>query len=87
MHLVEHLLLRPKLDEVLDEEGQAIQINFLDVCLNKCDIGLGLDKGTETIVFKKKVTRIPAAICYDQMPWILEYFQYQEDDPTQKKIP
>ena len=75
LHLVEHLLLRPKLDEVLDEENIQIPVSFLNLCLNKCDLGIGLDEGTETPLFRKKISRIPAAKCYDEMPWILEYFK------------
>lgn len=75
MHLVEHLLLRPKLDEVLDEENVAEPVSFLNVCLTACDLGIGLNEGTETPTYKKKISRIPAAKCYDEMPWILEYFK------------
>ena len=75
MHLVEHLLLRPKLDEVLDEENVPEPVSFLNVCLTACDLGIGLNEGTETPTYKKKISRIPAAKCYDEMPWILEYFK------------
>jgi hypothetical protein len=75
MHLVEHILLRPKLDEVLDEENVTEPVSFLNVCLDNCDLGIGLNEGTDTPPYKKKVSRIPAAKCYDQMPWILEYFK------------
>jgi hypothetical protein len=75
MHLVEHLLLRPKLDEVLDEENVAEPVSFLNVCLTACDLGIGLTEGTETPTYKKKISRIPVAKCYDEMPWILEYFK------------
>jgi hypothetical protein len=80
MHLVEHILLRPKLDEVLnpDDNNQDVPslVSFLNVCLNKCDLGIG-DKGDDP-TYKKRIKRIPAAICYDQMPWILEYFKIPE---------
>jgi hypothetical protein len=75
MHLVEHILLRPKLDEVLDEENVDEPVSFLNVCLDNCDLGIGLNEGTDTPPYKKKVSRVPAAKCYDQMPWILEYFK------------
>ncbi len=73
MHLVEHILLRPKLDEVLDEENIPDPVSFLNICLNKCDLGIGLNEGTDVPIYKKKISRIPAAKCYDKMPWILEY--------------
>jgi hypothetical protein len=75
MHLIEHLLLRPKLDEVSDEENIPEEVSFLNICLTPCDLGIGLDEGTETPLFKKKITRIPAAKCYDNMPWVLGYFR------------
>lgn len=87
LHLVEHLLLRPKLDEVLDEENETVAVHFLDICLDACDLGIGLNEGTEVPLYRKKITRIPAEKCYDKMPWILEYFEYKKDDPSQKKYP
>ena len=75
LHLIEHLLLRPKLDEVMDEAGNIIPVNFFDICLNICDLGKGLDEGTEIPLYQKKIHRIPADKCYDKMPWVLEYFR------------
>ena len=76
MHLVEHLLLRPKLDEVVDEAGKEIPVSFLNICLDKCDFGIGLDEGTQTPFYRKKVTRVAAEKCYDKMPWILQYLRF-----------
>lgn len=75
MHLVEHVLLRPKLDEVLDEVNTTIPVSFLNVCLDKCDLGIGLGEGTEIPAYRKKVSRLPAEKCYDKMPWILQYMR------------
>ncbi len=75
MHLVEHILLRPKLDEVLDEANNTIPVSFLNVCLDKCDFGIGLGEGTQTPAYRKKVSRLPAEKCYDKMPWVLEYMR------------
>lgn len=72
LHMVEHLLLRPRLDEVLDENNEGIPVSFLDICLDHCDLGIGLDEGAIPD-YRKKVSRIPADKCYDKMPWILEY--------------
>lgn len=77
LHLVEHLLLRPKIDEVLDEENHDISVLFPNICLNNCDLGIGLNEG-EIPGYRKKIHRIPAAKCYDQMPWVLEYFRWNE---------
>jgi len=76
IHLVEHLLLRPKLDEVLDEANKEQEVKFLDVCLDICDLGIGLGEKTEVPPYRKRVRRIPADKCYDQMPWILEYIRF-----------
>ncbi|MCW3090725.1 MAG: hypothetical protein JWP81_1794 [Ferruginibacter sp.] len=82
MHLVEHLLLRPKFDEVLDETNAGIPVSFLNICLDKCDLGIGLGEGTQVPSYRKKLSRIPAEKCYDKMPWILQYFRL---NPTTKK--
>lgn len=75
-HLVEHLLLRPRLDEVLDEGNDKAEVRLFDVCLDVCDLGKGLDEG-ELPNYRKKIRRIPARKCYDKMPWILEYFRLE----------
>jgi hypothetical protein len=75
LHLVEHLLLRPKLDEVLDEENEVIPVNFLDICLDNCDLAIGLLDDPKSPGYRKRIRRIPAAKCFDEMPWILEYFK------------
>lgn len=72
LHLVEHLLLRPRLDEVLDENNESVPVSFLDICLDFCDLGIGLDEGAVPL-YRKKISRVPADKCYDKMPWILEY--------------
>ncbi|MFL5740128.1 MAG: hypothetical protein ACJ75B_07915 [Flavisolibacter sp.] len=76
MHLVEHILLRPKFDEVLDEAGNELEVKFLNICLDPCDLNKGLDEGTELPPYRKKIHRIPASKCFDQMPWVLEYFRF-----------
>jgi hypothetical protein len=79
MHLVEHLLLRPKFDEVLDEVNAAIPVSFLNICLDKCDLGIGLGEGTEVPAYRKKISRLPAEKCYDKMPWILQYMRFNKN--------
>ncbi|SKC66342.1 hypothetical protein [Ohtaekwangia koreensis] len=74
LHLVEHILLRPKFDEVLDEGNASIEVKLLDVCLDECDRAKGLEE-TEVPNYRKKIRRIPARKCYDKMPWVLEYFR------------
>lgn len=72
LHLVEHILLRPRLDEVLDESGKnTIPVALPAICLDGCDLGIGLDEG-ETPTHRIKVSRLPADQCYDKMPWKLE---------------
>jgi hypothetical protein len=72
-HLVEHLLLRPRFDEVFDEAGKPIEVSLLDVCLDPCGVGIGLGEGTEVPPYRKRIDRIPARLCYDKMPWVLKY--------------
>jgi hypothetical protein len=73
LHLIEHLLLRPKMDEVLNEAGDSLPVMFPDICLDICDLGKKIEK-VDTPPYQKKIRRIPADKCYDKMPWILEYF-------------
>ncbi|MBS1510477.1 MAG: hypothetical protein JST86_06545 [Bacteroidetes bacterium] len=78
LHLVEHILLRPKMDEILDETGSAINISFPKICLDACDLGIGNDENTDVPPYQRKVHRIPAEKCYDNLPWVLEYFRWNE---------
>jgi hypothetical protein len=91
LHMVEHLLLRPRLDEVLDENNEGVPVSFLDICLDACDLGIGLDEGAVP-VYRKKISRIPAEKCYDKMPWVLEYINakkqsilFQEVDYSEER--
>ena len=86
MHLVEHLLLRPKFDEVFDENDAPVDVSFPSICLDGCDLGIGLNEGAVPL-YHKKIHRIPAALCFDQMFWVLEYFEYTAADPSVKKYP
>ncbi len=76
LHLVEHILLRPRFDEVSNEAGETIDVLFPLICLDACDLGIGLDEGTEIPPYRKRIHRIPAEKCYDQMPWVLQYFRF-----------
>lgn len=76
LHLVEHLLLRPRFDEVSDETGKTIDVLFPLICLDACDLGIGLGEGVEIPLYRKRIHRISAEKCYDQMPWVLEYFRF-----------
>jgi len=75
MHLIEHLLLRPRFDAALDEAGKPAPILLLDTCLDRCDLGRGTGQPTEVPPYKKRVYRIPAEKCYDNLPWVLEYIR------------
>ncbi|MDF2432440.1 MAG: hypothetical protein JWP44_2071 [Mucilaginibacter sp.] len=95
MHLVEHILLRPKLDEVLDENNMDEPVSCLNICLDECDLNLSQDEGITDPPYRKKISRIPAQKCYDQMPWILQYLRlkhgsdlvYEESVLFQKVTP
>ncbi|MGZ8180378.1 MAG: hypothetical protein ACXWT1_00315 [Methylobacter sp.] len=83
LHLVEHILLRPKFDEVFDEAGNPINVLFPLICLEDCDLGIGIDDGTEIPPYHKRIHRIPADKCYDNMPWVLEYLRF---NPVSKQF-
>jgi hypothetical protein len=75
LHLVEHILLRPKLDIEMDEADKQVMVKFPEICLDACDRGIGTGEGTEIPYYRIKVTRIPAEKCYDKMPWVLNYLK------------
>ncbi len=77
MHLLEHLLLRPKMDKVLDEDGAPIDVGLLNICLDDCDLNKGLEEGTNIPPYRKRLSRTPAEKCYDNLPWVLEYVRMQ----------
>ncbi|MBS1902213.1 MAG: hypothetical protein JSS75_00735 [Bacteroidetes bacterium] len=76
MHLVEHILLRPKIDQVVGEDATVMPVSLLDICLDACDIAIGAGQNTDTIHYRKKITRIPAKLCYGLPPWQLEYMGF-----------
>lgn len=71
MHLVEHILLRPKLDFVLDEQNKPQIVSLLDICLDPCDLGKGTDQNVDKHQFRFSVNRMEAKRCFDKMPWVL----------------
>ncbi|MDR0793021.1 MAG: hypothetical protein LBE82_06910, partial [Chitinophagaceae bacterium] len=76
LHLIEHILLRPKFDEMDDEAGANITVKFLDICLDNCDRGIGVNEGTQIPPYRTKTSRVAASKCYDAMPWVLEFMRY-----------
>jgi len=78
LYLVEHLLLRPRVDEVYNERDHRSRIKLLDICLDSCDLGIGLDDGTEPPLYHKRIHRIPPEKCFDNMPWVLEYIRNKD---------
>ncbi|MEP7377635.1 MAG: hypothetical protein ABI675_29795 [Chitinophagaceae bacterium] len=84
LHLVEHLLLRPKLDSVLDETDQPVSVSLPDICLDPCDIGRGIDQRIKPPGYRRKISRIPAEKCYDNKPWVLEYLRLKPDSVPAK---
>lgn len=75
LHLLEHILLRPRMDQILDIGGNPIEVGLLNICLDDCDLNKGLGEGTEVPPYRKKISRIPAEKCYDNQPWVLEYLR------------
>jgi len=80
MHLVEHILLRPKLDEVIGETDTDEPVSFLNICLDNCDLNAAQDEVITAPPYRKKIQRIPAAKCYDNMPWVLQYIRTLPED-------
>ena len=78
LYLVEHLLLRPRIDETHNERDHEMKVKFPDICLDACDLGIGLDDGTEPPLYRKRIYRIPPEKCFDNMPWVLEYIRIED---------
>ncbi|MCF0048667.1 hypothetical protein LXM25_01280 [Dyadobacter sp. LJ53] len=87
MHLVEHILLRPKLDTVLEyadynlkdyKVPPPIKVNTLDICLDECDLGKGLGQNTGSHDYKIKISRLPADKCYNDEAWVMELVRVNE---------
>jgi hypothetical protein len=75
LFLIEHLLLRPRVDEVYNEKNHEARIKFPGICLDECDLGIGINEGADLPLYHKKIHRIPPEKCSDNMPWILEYIR------------
>jgi hypothetical protein len=96
MHLVEHLLLRPKLDEVLpyadfteptdNEDVPPEKVKFLGICLDECDLNKGLDDKVDQHPYRIRLSRIPAEKCYNNEPWVLEIFNEKNESILFQKV-
>lgn len=75
LYLVEHLLLRPRINETYKDRHHEARMRMLDICLDACDLGIGLDEGTEVPLYHKQIHKIPPEKCFDDKPWILEYIR------------
>lgn len=73
LHLLEHILLRPKVDMVFDEAGVPIKVSFPEICLDTCDLERPFDDRITEPGYRKRIYRIPAEECFDEMPWVLEF--------------
>lgn len=79
LHLVEHILLRPKLDEVIPvydqnnnknpDDDPAQTVSLLNICLDECDRPPGDKKDKHPYRFY--LSRLPAQLCYNDEPWVL----------------
>ncbi|PWJ57476.1 hypothetical protein CLV98_107184 [Dyadobacter jejuensis] len=82
MHLVEHILLRPKLDSVLpyadftepfDNADVPVQeVDLLRICLDPCDLNKGVNDRVDKPEYRVRISRIPAEKCYNDEPWVLQ---------------
>lgn len=79
LYLIEHILLRPRVDEIYNEKHHETKVRFLDICLDACDLGIGLNDGTESPLYRKRIHRIPPEKCFGQMPWVLEYIRNKDN--------
>jgi hypothetical protein len=73
LHMIEHILLRPKGDEAVDDTSRrsgSIKTTYelIDVCLDECDTTLKFDSGNPP-QYKFEITVLPPEKCIDKKRW------------------
>jgi len=71
LHMIEHILLRPKGDtQLTDENDQPYgeEFRLLDICLDKCDLLIEQD-ATGTVDYKFDLQVLPPEECLDGKRW------------------
>jgi hypothetical protein len=73
LHMIEHILLRPKADdEVEDDSGNTPQketYELLDVCLDKCDLNAGVNNPALPVWYKFNIRRLKGKECIGNKKW------------------
>ncbi|MGL4632441.1 MAG: hypothetical protein ACRCVT_14660 [Leadbetterella sp.] len=86
MHVIEHLLLRPKLDTVLeyadcnpkdDIVPPEVKIKLLNICLDDCDTSKGIEENIDKHPYRIKISRLPAEKCYKDEAWVLQLIRVE----------
>jgi len=87
-HMIEHILLRPKgdeqIDEVINEKGDVTQgspFRLLDICLDECDLNIERhDGGAKRYKFEMEVW--PLKKCKDGKRWNVKLTKRKENGAT-----
>lgn len=96
LHLVEHILLRPKLDEVIPvfdqnsdgnpDNDPPLPVSLLNICLDPCDIPPQSKSTSKEPSYRVHVSRLPAELCYNGEPWVLRLHKYDDTNKQWKDI-
>lgn len=78
LHIIEHILLRPKGDDAIEEDDKAgtviktVAYQLLDVCLDNCDLNINSDNPAVEILYKFDITVLPPKDCIDGKRWTIQ---------------
>ncbi|HWI93200.1 MAG TPA: hypothetical protein VNT20_18105 [Flavisolibacter sp.] len=85
LHMVEHILLRPKGDDAEDAytikrdkppvKTQGTSYELLDICLDKCDLNVGVNNPTLPVLYKFEISVLTIEECVDSKRWRVELKQ------------
>ena len=77
LHMIEHILLRPRGDnEVENETGNIIpklSYELLDVCLDKCDLNVGSNNPPLQVLYKFDISVLKTEDCIDNKRWLVQF--------------
>jgi uncharacterized protein YegP (UPF0339 family) len=73
LHMIEHILLRPKGDDETDDESGNTPQNdtheLLDVCLDKCDLNVGANTAPLPVLYKFNIRKLKTEECIGNKKW------------------
>ena len=80
LHIIEHILLRPRGDEEVENKIKPgfIKYKLLDVCLDKCDLNIGANASPLPVLYKFDISVLKGADCIDNKRWLVQFRKTNE---------